>query len=212
MLKKFLFVIFLSFGFMFFGAANDFDNKIFKARDFLAKKNADFEIYKNDKWGFVGKKFIDEFYDIFDERKRLENLKDFKQGAVILGVCLLLMSLFPPFIILFLIEAAVTYLMYTVKLENIENNIRRRNYSIFKNFLKNWQKYKELTPNELHSFFESFYEDLELISMSSDLSGLIEDIQDQIRKNDMKYNILFENELNKKNQRELLRKIKVARL
>lgn len=160
-------------------------------------KNLDYllELYANDKWGFMGKKFIDEFYEMFDEREKLKNLKKFKRGAVILGAYLLLMSLFPPIIILFLIEATVTYLIYTIKLENINDNINRRDYSIFKNFLKKWQKYKKITPKELHPLFEKIILEIENLN-HTELLEIISEIQDQVIKNDPKYYELFKKETN----------------
>lgn len=144
-----------------------------------------YDIYKDDKWGFIGKKFDDELYEeytssIDGDRKFLLSLF----GAALVGFSPVLIGAFlgemydiqhdirekkdrgnafhaigALMSLCFGIPLAMkTYKIIYKKLsEYIKQRIMSRNEKILGNFLNNWPEYKLITPESLHELFDKLY-------------------------------------------------------
>ncbi|MFH1644498.1 MAG: hypothetical protein ABIA74_04975 [bacterium] len=166
------------------------------------------ELYANDKWRFMGKKFIDEWKNTFDKNKAVDD-------AVFLNV--LFMFLFDPIIIIGSFIALVLYsekhywtgretaktiiatliaeIILIIILHHIANKklnsqmddkVKERNYWTIKHFLNNWQKYKHITPKELYPLFEKLIPIFDELKRYDD-TKIIEEIQQQVRDNQSVY-------------------------
>ncbi|MFH1644048.1 MAG: hypothetical protein ABIA74_02640 [bacterium] len=154
------------------------------------------ELYANDKWGFMGKKFIDELNALYDRRSAQFKQTSFTILGTTLGLVLLIlilksqehpdveMQLWGAGGVFFLITALIYKLIIKLNTDN-------RNITILTNFLLKWHLYKKVTPEELHLFFEKFIQKLKRTNFiyinSQEAREIIEGIQSQIINNHLKY-------------------------
>ena len=196
MIKRFLLLSIFSLAFASVGFSNEIKTENVDSNTLsLLENHGCSELYENDKWDFLGTKFIDEFDDCFVERKAITNLRSVRELSFF--CCLFLLGLSfvaakEPQGIVF-ISIPTTFLAFMIIITNIygyiyiNDEVKRRNFCILKNFLNRWRSYKEFTPEQLHLFFDALYKQKDSLSDYCDIEKTIKTIQRQVRRNDIKY-------------------------
>ncbi len=167
------------------------------AKQLTSKKNKNkdylLELYANDKWGFMGKKFIDEFYTKYNHSKARMNFRAVAMLGGLFGFLFLVLAINvgeEAILIPWAIGGIIYLLTILAMNENIKSNINERNKSILRSFLLNWKSYKKATPEVLQPFFENLI--IKLKDLSDDeIYELIIEIQSQVINNNLKYYELY---------------------
>ncbi len=166
------------------------------------------ELYENDKWGFMGKKFIDELEGTYNRSKALDNIATLNLFLIILTPIIIGGSLitihnthydyfywlgdereslyFKIAIIELILMIAIGITATKLLDKRIDRKVVERNYWVIKNFLNNWKTYRDITPKELYPLFEKLiqnFDDLE----SGDNTRIINEIKQQVRNNHSVY-------------------------
>ncbi len=161
------------------------------------------ELYENDKWGFMGKKFIDELgqkdknYDLvlisnmillcLDPLIIMLSLSaiDYYSNSHLAHDELIITALFE-IALLFAVHVIITNLLNKRIDKKTAKDNDRSNYLAIKNFLKNWETYKQITPKGLCSLFEKLIQNFDELC-SRDNARIIGEIQQQVRNNNFVY-------------------------
>lgn len=155
---------------------------------FCNKYNLD--LYKDDNWRFLARKFNDDLLNLFDEEKSQKKFLQFIfalfGGGLILTNMIskrqmtkcddLLIGAFITSIIFIILKLIYEY--------NLNLNVQQRNYEILHRFLIKWDEYKSITPKELHDLFDKLKKDSDHLISGETTSNLVGQIRSLAVKND----------------------------
>ncbi|MFH1644166.1 MAG: hypothetical protein ABIA74_03255 [bacterium] len=162
------------------------------------------ELYANDKWGFMGKKFIDEPYN---KRAALRNLKNLNELFIFLLDPIILFVLFAILAIntdnkydsktqnkillsASIIEIILIIIIHAITTKKLKKQIilksEKYNYETINDFLKNWVTYKKITPAKLHPLIEKLTKIFNSLN-KEDLDKIINEIKQQVIENHLIY-------------------------
>ena len=168
------------------------------------------ELYANDKWGFMGKKFIDEWEWKYDSSKARINIVNFDLfliflTPIIMGVSAIIIynnyeiqnklrwlgyndesQCFRVAVIELITAIIIGIIVTKLGSERIDRKVIERNYQTIKDFLDRWQTYKHITTKELFPLFEKLIQNFDEL-MSGDYVRIINEIQQQVRNNHSVY-------------------------
>jgi len=153
------------------------------------------ELYKNDPWGFLGKKFYDELYEEYDEEKAKKQLLGF---SFLFGATSFFCSCGNPAIFILGLIWIPLFIVLALVI-HINPKVEERNELILKKFLRLWSKFKAITPEELHSLFDKLCKQQENLT-SNEIQEIINEIQTQVIQHVEKYRDIQFNKLEAKRQ------------
>jgi hypothetical protein len=164
----------------------------------LCPKSSDLidSFYKEDPWGFVGKKFYDNPLKTYN--KAWKKVTRFFTGAAglygggLLGKrALAKRSDFLSFV--GMLVGAGSGLVFPYGILNSQMK-RRADHKALKDFVHKWEKYKKLTPKALHEVFDRMYvlySDGGWDEISGDTQEIIKEVRKSLANNDPRYAELY---------------------